>query len=254
MARLHRHHLVTRGTVVNSLLERLRRRLRELGQPQRDAPTGELARRPSHSNVGEATERRTELETAGPRQAAAHDPNRLLQQPPAPASTRVKAAVLAKRRVPVPRRENGPTWGQTSFLEFGDHANRNAQGAGAPPVLIDAHPLLPDSASDPQNLSWSTRQLLAAGHGSSSPLDGSAPLTWERESPSWSVDATGTSSGPFRGSASLQGAAMFVPDPSPGATPTADMRPASDLHDAFLAPRRSWGEDQSAGATDHDTK
>jgi hypothetical protein len=253
MARLHRSYLNTRGNFVHSLLERLRQRLRDLGQPLRDAPPAEPARQSSRADVGEATARRTELEPAGSRLAAAQDANRLPQQPQAPASTRLKAAVLSKRRGPIPRRATGPTWGQISFLDFGDHANLNIRGVDTPAAPINAHPLPPESASDPHNLLWTTRQELAVGPCFSSSMDGSSPLPWHPEPPLWSMDATGTRSGPFCGSASLKGAAMVVPDPNPGTTPIDDMRPASDLRDAFLCPRRSWGEDLSAAATDHDT-
>lgn len=241
MARLHRPHLATRGTFVHSLLERLRRRLRDLGQPLRDALPAEPARQPTRADVGEVTVRRTELESADSRHAAAQDPKRLPQQPPPPASTRVKAAVLSKRRGPGPRRTTGPTWGQTSFLEFGDHASRKTQGVDAPPVLVDAQPLLPDSASDQHNQLWPTHQPPAPGLCFASSLDGSSPLPWHQETSPCSVDAVGTGSGPFRGFESLEGATMFGPDPNPGTTPTGDMQSASDHHDEFLCPRHSWG-------------
>lgn len=91
------------------LLERLRRRLRELGQPLRDAATSGSARQPSRADAGEVPERRTELEPARPRQAAAQDPGRLPQQPPAPASTRVKTAALRDSEPGVPEHEHEAT-------------------------------------------------------------------------------------------------------------------------------------------------
>lgn len=117
MARLHRGHRVTIGPLMHSLLERLRRRLRELGQPTHNASTDEPALRPSHPHVGDATVRRTELEPAGSRHASAQDRNRMPPQPPAPASTREKAAFFSKRRQPGPRRQPGTIWGTKSFLE-----------------------------------------------------------------------------------------------------------------------------------------
>jgi hypothetical protein len=103
-------HLEVRRRLVNSLLERLRFRLRELGRPLREGPSSDGGRHSSHADTGDAPQRRTEIEPTSRRQASdrtgAGEEARLpAQQPPPPKSTRLKAAVFSKKRQPGPQRQ-----------------------------------------------------------------------------------------------------------------------------------------------------
>ena len=94
---------------MNSLLERLRLRLRELGRPLREGPSSDGGRHSSRADTGDAPQRRTEIEPTSRRQASdrtgAGEEARLpAQQPPPPKSTRLKAAVFSKKRQPGPQR------------------------------------------------------------------------------------------------------------------------------------------------------
>lgn len=87
---------------MNSLLERLRRRLRKLGQPPNNPRTDDVSGRAAGSDGEDAPQRRTELvpmrDQQPPITRAATDPERLHQQLPPPTSTRTKAAVLSRTR------------------------------------------------------------------------------------------------------------------------------------------------------------
>lgn len=125
-------HLEVRRRLVNSLLERLRRRLRELGRPLHEGLPSDGRRDSSHPNAGDAPQRRTEIEPTSRPSARDGDwtgnQGRLPeQQPPAPTSTRLKAAVFAKRRQSAPQRQAGSLWGPTSILGIGDGEARDAQ-------------------------------------------------------------------------------------------------------------------------------
>lgn len=208
MARLHRRHLVTRGTSVHSLLERLRRRLRELGQPLRDAATTDVAREPGRANIDDAPQRRSELEPARDRQSQSvrptSDPARLPQQPPLPASSRIKAAVLAKPRKSTlgnhPTSIFGPTAtesiGQLRLCGAGYPANRNSpfdseasllgrpcapKSSGAssvtshwdPTPSMGHDPLQSSSPTSPEMLPLATEPVMPVFAGAI-PLDGAA--------------------------------------------------------------------------------
>lgn len=125
-------YLEVRRRLVNSLLERLRRRLRELGRPLNEGPASDGGRNSSNPNAGDAPQRRTEIKPTS--RPSARDGDRTgnqgrppEQQPPAPNSTRLKAAVFAKRRHSAPQRQAGSLWGPTSILGIGDGEARDAQ-------------------------------------------------------------------------------------------------------------------------------
>ncbi len=63
-------HLEVRRRLVNSLLERLRLRLRELGRPLREGPSSDGGRHSSRADTGDAPQRRTEIEPTSRRQAS----------------------------------------------------------------------------------------------------------------------------------------------------------------------------------------
>lgn len=117
-------HLEVRRWLVNSLLERLRRRLRELGRPLHEGPTSDGRRHSSHASSDDAPPRRTEIELSNPSRSAdgtgSGEQARLpAQQPPPPTSTRLKAAVFSKKRHPAPQRQAVSIWGSASFLHAG---------------------------------------------------------------------------------------------------------------------------------------
>lgn len=101
-AQLRCRRTVTRETRLQSLLERLRRRLRELGHPARDVRDIDDVRQAGRADVGEAPQRRTELRPSHDQQLqntrAAIDQATLPQQPPAPGSSRTRTAVFARPR------------------------------------------------------------------------------------------------------------------------------------------------------------
>jgi hypothetical protein len=127
---------------VNSLLERLRRRLRELGRPVSEAPPSEGGRHSAHAYAGDAPQRRTEIEPTSQRQCSdrsgtGQEARLPAQQPPPPRSTRLKAAVFSKKRHPGPHRHTGPVWGPTSFLDIGMTAAAADRGDRTPLTLFD---------------------------------------------------------------------------------------------------------------------
>lgn len=112
---------------VNSLPERLRRRLRELGRPLGKSPSLDSGRHSSHAEAGHTTQRRTEIELSSRRQSAdrtgtVEEARLPAQQPPPPKSTRLKAAVFSRKRHPASQRRHGTIWGPTSFLDVGERA------------------------------------------------------------------------------------------------------------------------------------
>ena len=135
-------HLEVRRRLVNSLLERLRRRLRELGRPQHEGPSLDGRRHSSHAPADDAPPRRTEIELSHPSRSAdrtgsGEQASLPAQQPPPPRSTRLKAAVFSKKRHPGPHRHTGPIWGPTSFLDIGMTAAAADRGGRTPLTLFD---------------------------------------------------------------------------------------------------------------------
>ncbi len=211
MARLHRGHRVTIGPLMHSLLERLRRRLRELGQPTRSASTAEPALHPSHPEVGEATVRRTELEPAGSRHASAQDKNRMPPQPPPPASTREKAAVFSKRRQPVPHRQPGTIWGTTSFLEVGMGATGDDRADRARLTLFKTEPggvAVEGSVSDVT--SWPMRPPPPTTNTGATGTDSAVQPWWTPEQALTQANALDLPVAPLDGATPLDGCPSLV--------------------------------------------
>jgi hypothetical protein len=156
-------HLEVRRRLVNSLLERLRLRLRELGRPLREGPSSDGGRHSSRAGTGDAPQRRTEIEPTSRRQASdrtgAGEEARLpAQQPPPPKSTRLKAAVFSKKRQPGPQRQAGTIWGPTSFLDVGTGAAGDGRADQSPLNLLEASSAsaIPGSSTDLP--SWPLRE------------------------------------------------------------------------------------------------
>jgi len=109
---------VTGETRLQSLLERLRRRLREVGQPARDVRDIDDVRQAGRADVGEAPQRRTELTPTHDRQLqntrATIDRAKLPQQPPAPGSSRTRTAVFAKPRKATSKGQPASIFGPTA--------------------------------------------------------------------------------------------------------------------------------------------
>lgn len=133
---------------MQSLLERLRRRLRELGHPRREFGVEVSQRQNGRVDVGEAPQRRTEVEPTRPRTepdiAATTDSRQLPQQPPAPAASRVKAAVFAKQRRSAMHPPPTTIGGCPPLLWFGGETE---QAEIWPKALTT-------SSADPQHRTW----------------------------------------------------------------------------------------------------
>ena len=213
-------HLEVRRRLVNSLLERLRRRLRELGRPLHGGPSSDERSHSSHAPADDAPPRRTEIELSHPSrstdQTGSGEQARLpAQQPPPPASTRLKAAVFSKKRHPTPQRQAGSIWGPTSFLDVGNGA-RSAETAGRSTLLVlGADPVTTGPGSSAEVMSWSTRrQLVAAGTFGTSVEFANEPW-WtpeQRQTQPSTVDAMNSS------------------EPLLGAAPPLNGAPALDAH------------------------
>lgn len=101
---------------MNSLLDRLKRGLRELGQNPRDHARTQIDRAGDRRDGDAAPQRRSENDAApqAPGSAdASHRPDAKLppQQPVPPASTRLKKAQLSKARRSAPPRQAATIWG-----------------------------------------------------------------------------------------------------------------------------------------------
>ena len=155
---------------MNSLLERLRRRLRELGRPVSEAPPSEGGRHPPHAHAGDAPQRRTEIEPTSQRQCSdgsgtGQEARLPAQQPPPPSSTRLKAAVFSKKRLPSPQRQSGTIWGPTSYLDCGSTAIGDAKPEWHPLILSGVTPATAGTGSSSTSESWTTQPAPASlGH------------------------------------------------------------------------------------------
>lgn len=152
---------------MNSLLERLRRRLRELGRPLREGPSLDGRTHSSHAAADDAPLRRTEIEFSHPSRSAdrtgSGEPTRLpAQQPPPPTSTRLKAAVFSKRRLPSPQRQSGTIWEPTSYLDCGSAAIGDAKPEWHPLILSGVTPATAGTGSSSTSESWTTQPAPAS--------------------------------------------------------------------------------------------
>lgn len=117
-AQLRCRRTVANEARLQSLLERLRRRLRELGQPVRDVRANDDVRSAGRADVGEAPQRRTELTPTLDQQnrntRAAIRQAGLPQQPPVPGSSRTRTAVFAKPRKATSKSQPASIFGPTT--------------------------------------------------------------------------------------------------------------------------------------------
>ena len=201
-------HPEVRRRLVNSLLERLRRRLRELGRPLREGPSLDGRRHSSRAAADDAPPRRTEIELSHPSRSAdqtgsGEQASLPAQQPPPPRSTRLKAAVFSKKRHPAQQRPSGAIWGPTSFLDAGIGRTVGDKTESSPLFMFEVCPVatvaelstnvarwpgqplpatLPSlelGAGVAHLPSWTSEQTQAkaAGYpGTSPPWDGASPL------------------------------------------------------------------------------
>ncbi len=218
LRRLADVHLEVRRRLVNSLLERLRRRLRELGRPLREGPSLDGRTHSSHAAADDAPPRRTEIEFSHPSRSAdrtgSGEPTRLpAQQPPTPTSTRLKAAVFSKRRHPTPQRQAGSIWGPTSFLGVGNGA-RGAEKAGRSTLLMhDADPVTTGPGSSAEVMSWSTRPPPTAAEAFSTTVDPGHPPWWAPEQSQPAANVADTLAPLFSAGAPIAGAPALVTTP-----------------------------------------
>ena len=199
---------------MNSLLERLRRRLRELGRPLHEGPSLDGRRHSSHAPADDAPPRRTDFELSHPSRSAdrtgsGEQAQLPAQQPPPPTSTRLKAAVFSKKRHPTPQRQAGSIWGPTSFLDVGIGRTGGDKTDRSPLFMVEGSPVATVAESSTNVAQWPGQPLPATlpslGLGA-----GVAHL------PSWTAEQTqakaagypGTSP-PWDGASPLEGAPSF---------------------------------------------
>lgn len=196
---------------MNSLLKRLRHRLRELGRPLSEGPSSDGGRRSSHANAGDAPQRRTEIEPPSQRQCsdrsgtgqAARLP---AQQPPPPTSTRLKAAVFSKKRPPAPRRQSGTIWGPTSFLDVGTRAEGDDKTDRSSLMLFEAGPVASGATATSELMSWPTRPPPAAADTFGTDADVAHRLWWTPEQRQTQAKLVDSFEPPLGGATPLDGA------------------------------------------------
>jgi len=181
-------HLEVRRRLVNSLLERLRRRLRELGRPLHEGPSLDGRRHSSHAAADDAPQCRTEIELSQRSRNAdrtgSGEPTRLpAQQPPPPASTRLKAAVFSKKRHPGPHRHTGPVWGPTSFLDIGLTTATADKGDRTPLPLFDTEAVATGAGLRSDEMQWPLGQPPATASTFEACADVTTRLWWSSEPP-----------------------------------------------------------------------
>ena len=208
-------HLEVRRRLVNSLLERLRLRLRELGRPLREGPSSDGGRHSSRADTGDAPQRRTEIEPTSRRQASdrtrAGEEARLpAQQPPPPKSTRLKAAVFSKKRQPGPQRQAGTIWGPTSFLDVGTNATGDDKGDRSPLALFDTGPVGTGAGSTPDGMSWPTRPPPATAHTFGTNVDFANQPWWTPEQPQSQANMSDSPAPTLGGATPLEGATALA--------------------------------------------
>lgn len=203
---------------MNSLLERLRRRLRELGRPRSEGPPSDGRRHSPHAPADDVPPRQTEIELSHPSRSADRTGNgeqvRLpAQQPPPPTSTRLKAAVFSKKRHPAPQRQSGSIWGPTSFLDVG-HGARGAEMADrATLLMLEPDPVSTGPGSGAEVMSWPTRPPPTAADTFSINVDPAHPPWWTTEQSQLPANLPDTTPPPFSGAAPIAGAPALVTSP-----------------------------------------
>jgi hypothetical protein len=197
--------------LVNSLLERLRRRLRELGRPLREGLSSNGGRHSSRADASDAPQRRTEIEPTSRRQASdrtgvGEEARLPAQQPPPPKSTRLKVAVFSKKRHPGPQRQAGTLWGPTSFLDMGTSAAGDDKGDRSPLVLFDTGPVANVAASTPDAMSWPTRPPPGTAHTFETSADFANQPWWTPEQLQTQANMADSPAPPLGGATPLDGA------------------------------------------------
>lgn len=173
---------------MNSLLERLRRRLRALGRPLSEAPPSEGGRHSAHTHAGDAPRRRTEIEPSSQRQCSdrsgtGQEARLPAQQPPPPSSTRLKAAIFSKKRLPSPPSQSGTIWGPTSYLDCGGAAIGEAKPERHPLILSGVTPATAGTGSSSTLESWTTQPAPMSSHGFPISADFAQHPWWIPEQP-----------------------------------------------------------------------
>lgn len=196
---------------MNSLLERLRRRLRELGRPLSEAPQSEGGRHSSHAHAGDAPQRRTEIEPTSQRQCSdrsgtGQEARLPAQQPPPPSSTRLKAAFFSKKRHPSPQRQSGTIWGPTSFLDVGTSAEGDDKTNRSSLMLFEAGPVASGATATSELMSWPTQPPPAAADTFGTGADVAHRLWWTPEPRQTQAKLVDSFEPPLGGATPLDGA------------------------------------------------
>jgi hypothetical protein len=196
---------------VNSLLERLRRRLRELGRPLSEEPLSEVGRHSPHAPADDVPPRRTEIELSHPSRNADRTGNgeqaRLpAQQPPPPTSTRLKAAVFSKQRHPAKPRQSGAMWGPTSFLDVGIDCTASDKTDRSPLLMFEASPVSTGAGSTANELRWPERPQLATLTSLGLGASVAHPPSWTAEQTQAQTAGYPETSPPWDGASLLEGA------------------------------------------------
>jgi hypothetical protein len=225
---------------VNSLLERLRRRLRELGRPLSEAPPSEGGRHSSHEHAGDAPRSRTEIEPTSQRQCSDRsgtDQEARLpaQQPPPPSSTRLKAALFSKKRHPSPQRQSGTIWGPTSYLDCGSAAIGEAKPERHPLILSGVTPATAGTGSSSTSESCSTQPAPASLNNFATSTDFAQHPWWIPEQPEATGGVADTIMSTLSPAASLLGATALGPNTE------ASPQPSQAFPFALDADVGSWG-------------
>lgn len=202
---------------MNSLLERLRRRLRELGRPLHEEPSSEGRRPSSRAPADDAPPRRTEIEFSHPSRSAdrtgSGEQTRLpAQQPPPPTSTRLKAAVFSKKRLPSPQRQSCTIWGPTSFLDVGTRAEGDDKTDRSSLMLFEAGPVAIGATATSELMSWPTRPPPAAADTFGTGADVAHPLWWTPEQRQTQAKLVDSFEPPLGGATPLDGALALGPN------------------------------------------
>jgi hypothetical protein len=210
-------HLNVRRRLVNSLLEHLRRRLRELARPLDEMHSLDGARQASRIHAGDAPQRRTEIETphrpqASDRTIRGNEASLPAQQPPPPASTRLKTAVFSKRRQPGPPRQAGTIWGPTSFLDMGTSASGDDKGARSPLELLNSAPMVTSPGLTPDVMSWPSRPSPAPSHPFEAGVDTTRASAWTSGQCQAPADVSYAPSPSLDGASPLHGAPALGPN------------------------------------------
>ena len=236
-------HLEVRRRLVNSLLERLRRRLLELGRPLREGLPSDGRRHSSNAPADDAPPRRTEIEVSHPsrsadRTASGEQAQLPAQQPPPPTSTRLKAAVFSKKRHPMPQRQADSIWGPTSFLGA---STNTIDGCSAPQPHLSRIPMFQvDPASGASELNqdtqaWPTQLPTAAVDAFTAPASLDPWSLGPNRAPQMAATCADPSSLAYEGAAPLEGARAFGPAVEHAVSP-----PEGSGHDRLGFTESAW--------------